>query len=567
MSFNTLPAELQGSILTWVPLTYLHKYYCRFKSIHKILTDERSDTNQASQELFDHIYDNPSDYLSTSSRNWSIPPREHINTVKHLIELFLSLFSSTCSIKGNECCSTRYSQRGKNYFERIGEEIAVDQKGFIIMSGYRKSHSNHNKTSIIIVLNKNLKEITSYNFSKTHLSELIFDRKKNNLYLETFNLIDEVWNSSITAIEWKDQLLTRKWECDISDLVKPEHSTPPYTTSHLITQSSQVFHVISGYLYKLSSDMHTMELVGDRKVGISRSHTIRSDGDLVFVSMFISRNIRYTPGIYSLNLKKKVAKPKIIFKTDDDKCSCLTIDAKERILFFTSYGHREASVTCIDPTGSSGDELAQIVWRYLFKYAIGGTVEWGDSPLACTPSGNIFLQTKEWFVSFNIHSEKSVDGSPIPEWKLRRTPHEKTTTPVFGPNGRIAFLARAEANPHIERLEGNLNVKLIIIDPNDKGFDPKNPKPIRSVFLETLKVTYFKGITPPIFDSEGRFHVRGSIVGIAPKHTWKKIEGIAPKHTWKRIVVGAGAALLVLMIVAIWRRRVARRRAALTLRP
>jgi len=130
MSFNRITAELQGSILTWLPIRDLLWCQSRSKCIDEILTKEASDANFAGQELFKHISENFPNYFLTSSQNWSIPPREHIKTVKDLIELFLSLFSSPYPANVQKCCTRFYfigeknEDGGTSWFSRSGEVIA-----------------------------------------------------------------------------------------------------------------------------------------------------------------------------------------------------------------------------------------------------------------------------------------------------------------------------------------------------------------------------------------------------------------------------------------------------------
>ena len=574
-----------------------------YNAINDKATNEEGNTNQVGQELIWHIKKDPSNYLVTSERNRSMPSIKHIDSVKKIIDLSLSLFSSPYSSHVQKFCSSEYPLAGGASFSRWGRVITVDQEGNILMVGKRySSRRDQEGRAVILVLDKDLKEVTYHSVDglKEFESHCEFNRKTGFLYLH-LNAIRSVSeglrsgfsgrgcqikgdyyfdNGSIYALTWKGGELKFQWEYNISHLTFSKRHIWGYhkfgpSLSHLFDSSGQAFHVIGGLTYKWNSDKKMMEPVRldwghnwlnlsreekqsvqcRQRIGISRIHTIAQTGELVFAHRTDYKGqerINEIKRIFYLNLRGEASNFVHIIDIAEN-IEALVIDSKNRILVFSRVTNEKAVCRCVQwRNGSKPSKQARVLWSYYFEYQsyrVGATSFWRDSPIVCDPRGSILIQTQKSLVSFNIYKENIAKESPIPEWEYPIDSRGMVTPPIIDPTGGISFLVQSGEAPL-----GNDNLRkitLTTIDPYDRDFNPTDPKPIR--FLDYMGND---SLTVPTFDSEGRVHVGND-----------DIRGIASKYSWERIVIGAGAALLVLMIVAIWRRRAARRRAALTLRP
>ncbi|NGX51443.1 MAG: hypothetical protein K1060chlam2_01309, partial [Chlamydiae bacterium] len=463
MSFGLGPIlspDCIGMILTYLPFKHLVKMECVSKSINKWINEKGDEnTNKVGQLLLSVIKENYFNYfdgpISGSSRNWSMFPPEEQVTVKGLIKLPLSAFSSIYPAKLQECCPTRYSLGNGNSFTRNGPVIAVDDKGNIIMRGYRTDYLQES----IIVLNKNLEEVACYNhknhrYFKIRVAD--FERNTGSLYLA----IHYTGNHFIVALKWDGKELALQWKSAMP-LNPKEDQKFQYepTFSNFITRFSQVFHIVDGLVYKRNPDACEMELISDTRFEQYSPYTIGPKGKLFIIKNSWTGRNNFT--IVSCDLKSEDLLSTDLFSIKEaSKVLALTLDSKNRILFVSALPNEEAICTCLELRKYSNYHQ---VWKYRFNYR-------SNMILLCDPRGFIILQTMDSIDCFDINNEKlNSSGSPIPYWQFQTDSYASTSTLVLDQKGRISFFATKA---------DKLNSVLITLDPYSKNFDPKNPKPI-----------------------------------------------------------------------------------------
>ncbi|NGX50619.1 MAG: hypothetical protein K1060chlam2_00467 [Chlamydiae bacterium] len=443
MSFNKIPDDCIGHIFSYFSFRELLSSQSLSKTFYKAINEEGSTIGSTLRGLVEASFSN---YLVTSNRNWSIPPLalEDKTTVKKIINCGHSLFSSHYSVNVKGSSQQSYLLGEKSPFSRGGEVIAIDQEGNFIIAGI--------PGFAMMILDKNLKQVAQFTPPKALNDSSCqytlcsngtkFNRNTGSLYLTASTIASSPDKQSIIALMWKDNKLTTQWRCDITNLYRGDRVPDMWTISTIITRSDQAFHIIDGSLYKWNPVATKMELVGDREVKISESHTISPEGELVYVS---------NTGIYSLDLKSKNPKPRRIFNIEkvfiepgllrgnignllrtmasfvyqplvhanitESKVYALTIDSKGRILFVVRNGSRLTCI-CLNRLPSSKSKQAEIVWKYPFNYKLGvkvngGTIPKNELPIACDQEGHIFIQTSHSLDTIDIYDEQiDQNGSP-----------------------------------------------------------------------------------------------------------------------------------------------------------